>query len=544
MTEQRDRSFWHSAKKWLIAAGIACLIVAAGFFLAWQYFVSHYQPVIRELAIAYLQQRFDAQVELGDLQVDLPEFSPVQLILLRGTGAMAHVQGNGLVVRRNGVAGLPPMFAAKSFSFDLDIGSLIWRPVKVPRVFVDGMEINVPPKEQRPESAVTQSDTKPAAAPQPNRLILKDAADIAIANLDIANSRLVILPRDSSRKPLEFPIHELHMQPLHANQAMAYQVKVDNPLPPGAVTSQGTFGPWNVKTPADSPMQGSYVFEHADLSVFNAIAGKLDSTGKFTGTLGAISVEGQATVPDFRLKRSGNPVPLTASFEALVDGENGNTTLRPVHARLGKTELTTSGTIMRREKEVRKAILLDVDIPKGDIQDLLRLSMKGDPFLTGSINLKARINIPPLTGKVQEKLILDGRFDVESGHFLSVNVQKVLDELSRRGQGKPSDHSIEDVFSSMKGDFHMEDQRIDFRSLTFGVPGAQVDLHGALGLEPDSLDFHGDIRLQARISDMVTGWKKWIARPIDPFFEKNGAGTFLRIKVGGSSKSPKFGLDR
>jgi hypothetical protein len=199
---------------------------------------------------------------------------------------------------------------------------------------------------------------------------------------------------------------------------------------------------------------------------------------------------------------------------------------------------------MRREKEVRKAILLDVDIPKGDIQDLLRLSMKGDPFLTGSINLKARINIPPLTGKVQEKLILDGRFDVESGHFLSVNVQKVLDELSRRGQGKPSDHSIEDVFSSMKGDFHMEDQRIDFRSLTFGVPGAQVDLHGALGLEPDSLDFHGDIRLQARISDMVTGWKKWIARPIDPFFEKNGAGTFLRIKVEGSSKSPKFGLDR
>jgi hypothetical protein len=95
----------------------------------------------------------------------------------------------------------------------------------------------------------------------------------------------------------------------------------------------------------------------------------------------------------------------------------------------------------------------------------------------------------------------------------------------------------------MDGVFHMEDQGITFSKLGFAVPGAQVDLHGALGLEPDSLDFHGSIKMQARISDMLTGWKKWIARPIDPFFEKNGAGTFLKIKVGGTSKSPTFGLD-
>jgi len=103
-------------------------------------------------------------------------------------------------------------------------------------------------------------------------------------------------------------------------------------------------------------------------------------------------------------------------------------------------------------------------MPSGDIQDLLRLAMKGGPFLTGDINLKARINIPPLTGPVKENLILDGRFDIESGHFRSVNTQKVLDELSRRGQGRPSDHSIDDVFSRMTGVFHMEDQRMAFQT--------------------------------------------------------------------------------
>jgi len=42
---------------------------------------------------------------------------------------------------------------------------------------------------------------------------------------------------------------------------------------------------------------------------------------------------------------------------------------------------------------------------------------------------------------------------------------------------------------------------------------------------------------------MVTGWKRWILKPVDPFFEKNGAGTFLRIKVDGTTAQPKFGLD-
>lgn len=530
-----------SARRWLIVSVAAGLIVAAGLFLASFFIASRYQPAIRELAVAYLEQRFDAQVELADLSVHLPEFSPLQLILARGRGAIAHVQGHGLVLRRNGFAGVPPMFAAKSFSFDLDLGSVISPPVMVPLVSVDGLDIYVPPKGQRPSSVA--STTAPAAPPKASRLALSEIADTVIAKLDIFNSRLVILPRDSSRAPLEFAIHELHMQPLRAGQAMAYQVTLDNPKPPGAVTSEGTFGPWNAKIPADSPLQGSYVFRHADLSVFHAIAGKLDSTGKFSGTLGAISAEGLATVPDFRLKRSGNPVPLTVNFQVLVDGQNGNTTLHPVRARLGRTDFVTSGVIMKHEKEARKAIQLDVDMPNGDVQDLLRLAMKGDPFLEGDINLKASITIPPLSGTVQEKLILDGRFAIESGHFTHVKVQNVLDELSRRAQGKPGDHSIDDVFSSMQGVFHMEDQRIAFESLGFGVPGAQVDLRGVLGLEPDSLDFHGAIRMQATISEMLPGWAKWLAKPIDPFFEKNGAGTYLKIKVGGSSKHPAFGLD-
>jgi len=41
----------------------------------------------------------------------------------------------------------------------------------------------------------------------------------------------------------------------------------------------------------------------------------------------------------------------------------------------------------------------------------------------------------------------------------------------------------------------------------------------------------------------MSGWKRWALKPADPFFSKNGAGTFLRIKVAGTAKEPKFGLN-
>jgi hypothetical protein len=84
---------------------------------------------------------------------------------------------------------------------------------------------------------------------------------------------------------------------------------------------------------------------------------------------------------------------------------------------------------------------------------------------------------------------------------------------------------------------------IRFRSLFFGVPGAKVDLAGSYDLQRDALDFHGTLKLQAKLSQTMTGWKRWALKPVDPFFEKEGTGTFFRIKVTGTSRAPKFGLD-
>ena len=91
------------------------------------------------------------------------------------------------------------------------------------------------------------------------------------------------------------------------------------------------------------------------------------------------------------------------------------------------------------------------------------------------------------------------------------------------------------------GDFKLDDGVIAFKDLAFGVNGADVSLNGSYDLDGDTLDFRGALKLQARVSQTMTGWKRWLLKPVDPFFAKNGAGTFLKIKVVGSSKAPKFG---
>jgi hypothetical protein len=139
--------------------------------------------------------------------------------------------------------------------------------------------------------------------------------------------------------------------------------------------------------------------------------------------------------------------------------------------------------------------------------------------------------------------VLDGTYDIARGDFLRDSVQDKVDELSRRGQGRPNDENIANVFSGMSGAFRLEDAVMTFSRLTFEVPGAAVAVHGQYRMDGDVLDFHGTLKLQAKVSQTLVGWKRWLAVPFDPFFEKNGAGTFLKIQIAGSAKNPKFGRD-
>jgi hypothetical protein len=518
-------------KKWLIA-----ITIAVGFGFVALVIVAHViarriDPYIRGQAILYLQQRFDSEAELASLRVRLPSTSPVKLLLNRGRGALVRVEGDGIVLRHKGRHDIPPMFVMKNFTCDVDLGTLFDTPKTVRSVTISGMEINIPPKGERPDLSDDQDDSAMNTG-------------VIVQDVVITTSVLSIIPKDQNKPPLRFDLHQIRLETVGTDVSMHYDAQLTNAKPPGEILSKGKFGPWAAEEPGDTPLAGEYTFDDADLGVFSGVAGILDSTGQFNGTLSSIEVQGQASVADFRLKKSGNRVPLKTRFEVLVDGTNGNTVLKPVHGTLGTTNFSTSGGIIKRETDAARGISLDVTMPKGNLRDVLSLAMKGSPFMEGRISLKAKIDIPPLTGKVREKLILDGRFDTSQAKFLRSKIQSRIDELSRRGQGQPQNEEIDEVVHGMAGAFHLEDEVMTFKALSFAVPGAGVDLSGNYNLDNDMLDFHGALKLQAKVSETMSGWKRWVLKPVDPFFSKNGAGTFIRIQVHGTAKDPQFGRER
>ena len=67
--------------------------------------------------------------------------------------------------------------------------------------------------------------------------------------------------------------------------------------------------------------------------------------------------------------------------------------------------------------------------------------------------------------------------------------------------------------------------------------GVLTDLRAA------RLDFTGDVRLQAHVSQTMTGAKRVLLKPVDPLLARHHAGTYLPVNVKGTREHPEIKLD-
>jgi hypothetical protein len=545
-------------RKWLIGSGVLVLLLAGGAFFAYRQakeLSTQWEPMARQQLIEYLEKRFDSSVEVGKLDFQVPALSPWEVWRQGVKGRILKVWGENFKLRWKRRTDIPPMIEFRRVTFDVDLGSLYEGPKIIQLVTLEGLRITMPPKGQRPTAGSKKPDQdktiadvkKPDVDPalQPGAEPQRQGLGVVVQKIVADGAFFQILPRNPKKLPLEFDLYKLTLTSQGEGKPLAFTTEMTNPKPPGLIISSGYFGPWNKEDPRRSAVEGVYKFEKADLGVFKGIAGILDSTGKYSGVIEEINAEGECRVPDFRLTLSGNPVPLKVKYTALVDGTDGDTYLRPVQATLGKTPLTAQGEVVHIEGRKGRSIRLDVTMNNGHIEDVLRLAMKGqNNFLDGRINLKTKLDLPPGDVPVEKKLNFAGEFTIDEANFTSSAVQDKIDTLSRKGQGKPKDPTIENVPAKFRGAFRMANGKIDFDPVTFNVPGAMVRLNGFYETEGAVIDLRGSLRLEAKVSETFGGWKKFVLKPIDPLFSKNGAGTFLRIAVTGTKDDVKFGLDR
>jgi hypothetical protein len=360
------------------------------------------------------------------------------------------------------------------------------------------------------------------------------------------HSHVIIGTAKPDKDPKDFELDHIVMHNVGPNAPWAYDATLVNAIPHGDIHAKGTFGPWVNESPGNSTVTGKYTFEHADLNTIEGIGGMLSSVGEFNGQLNRIEVDGATETPDFSLDTANHKMALHTKFHAIVDGTSGDTYLQPVDARLGRSDFTCRGAVIN-VKGKGHIIDLDANVPNGRIQDFLELSVKTQPVvMTGLLGMKTKLHIRPGTKSVLQRTGLRGRFALREIHFTNPEVQDKVDMLSLRAQGDPKDAKpgAEDVWSQMKGQFVMENSRLQFRQLDYALPGGRIRLSGVYSLDGDEFNFSGTVRTHARLSQMVASkWKSLLLKPVDPFFKKDGAGAEIPVKVTGTKGAPKFGLD-
>jgi hypothetical protein len=185
-----------------------------------------------------------------------------------------------------------------------------------------------------------------------------------------------------------------------------------------------------------------------------------------------------------------------------------------------------------------------VKLDKARIEDMLTMAVKDSkPLMTGALQMTTKFLLPPGETDVVERLRLDGRFAIARARFTKIDVQARINELSHRARAKNAEEAKDNVVSNFQGRFKLANGTITLPDLTFEAPGAKVQLAGQFALKPETLDFKGQLLMDAKISQTVGGFKGLLLKVVDPIFKKDGGGSAIPIRIGGTVKEPSFGLD-
>ncbi len=517
-----------SVTRWIVISVVAGLLLTIGIVVTAAR-IPLSSKALRDRVVEGLAERLDADVELSSLTMRL-------LPRLRA-------QGSSLVVYHKGRRDVPPMIVVEAFTIDAGLLEL-WR-LHVSRVTLDGLQINIPPGDTRRELKAERAGRDPTtpateddAAKGPS-LARQVVIDVLVADA----ATLTILRSDPAKPPRVWTLNTLRMSSVGATQAVPFTANITNAIPPGQVDTEGAFGPYNRDNPGQSPILGGFTFNDADLGVFKGIDGTLSANGSYGGTLEVLETRGETTTPNFSLTMVGHEVPLTANYHAVVDATNGDTRLERVEATVLGTSFVATGGVFEIEGVKGREVRVDVDMTAGRIEDMMRLAVKTPkPPMTGALTLQAKLLIPPGPVDVVEKMRLDGAFNIEGGRFSDAGVQGQVTNLSRKASGKKDEQPHPRVTSDFSATFKIADGRLALNDLTFDIPGAIVALDGQYALRQETLAFSGNLYMDAKVSQMVSGFKSLLLKAVDPVFRKQGR-TVIPIKVSGTRNAPKFGLD-
>jgi len=417
--------------------------------------------------------------------------------------------------------GVPPLITIPKLTIQTSFLGLLMKHVS--HIQSDGMTVFIPPQKF------------PGKFHSDSNAIIDD--------LLFQNATLQFGSRNRGQPPLKFAIHECLLRHVGGTGSVAFRVSLSNPQPPGEIEASGRLGPWHLASTSQTPVSGNYTFQHADLGVFDGIAGILSSSGTFEGTLKKLGVHGTTETPDFEVTHSGHKTRLKNRFDAVVNALSGDVTLDQVDSMFRDTRVMTNGTIARRPPDERRITELDMLVRNGRIQDILGLFVS-DPRapMAGVTSLRAHVFLPADQRQFLSRVELHGDFGIDEGKFTTQTTQQDVNKLSAESLGQ-SDNNPATVLSNLKGHADVKDGVAHFFNLSFGIPGASAEMHGTYNLISEAIDLHGVLKMDTSVSHTAHGPKALLLKFMDPFFKRKPKGSAVPIKITGTYDKPSFGLD-
>jgi hypothetical protein len=406
------------------------------------------------------------------------------------------------------------------------------RRLTLVRIF--NMHVTVPPSEPgkpNPIMPLTYSGHAKASV-----VIDRTIADGAI---------LDFLSKDPGKKPFHLVIDKLRLDGIGNNEPMFYRTIISNQMPPGKIQSTGVFGTWNPNNPGSTPVRGTYRFDNANLLSFGGVSGTLFSTGKFSGTLSHINVDGTTDVPNFKVTDTSHTRRLTAEFKAMVDGTKGDTYLNDVTAHFDRTTVSVKGSVAGQEGQNGKFVKLDMMEQAGRIEDLLDLFISAKvPQMTGDVTFRGHFELPPGPAAFVRRMKLEGDFGA-SGKFTDKETEADVTRLSDSAEKKhkPEPENPQTVVSDLKGHAVAVNGVARLSHLSFTVPGATATLDGTYNLMNYAVDLHGTLVTTGQPGDATTGFKSFLVKAISPLFKKRHSEKIVPFKLTGKYGNINCGLD-
>lgn len=514
---------WGLALAALVLAGAAVAAVVGGRLSR------DVEPRMRQEVERWLSARLNSDVQLESFAVQL---RPV-----------LRVEGRNLVLRLKNRPDLPPFITIARISGSGGVTRL--RAKRLTEVRLEGLQITVPPGRKADLEDLRQAGRLAAPAPATVDGDALPAPPFTIERLVAESARVIVMPRDPARDALEWDIRNLVMEPFTLDAATPFTATIDTPLPSDRASVTGSVGPFPREAFDQLPIAAEYRFA-GDVGALPGLDGKIEAHGSILGTLERLATNGAMSSPAIGLRgRDTGRLAMSGQFEAVLDGTNGDLFLTRVETTLADSTFETSGRVLRQRGTRGRHVTLAVKTPaRADVADVLRLLVDGaHPPMNGRLTLDATLDLPPGDTALLERLTVEGRFALSRLRFANADVQAKVDELSRRGQGRPSELSIAQVPADMRGRVRLRRQQLSLSSVVFTAPGATIAAAGGYGLDSEQLRFRGVAKLAATMSRTLTGAPRFLMRPIDPLFNRQGAGTRLVVDVRGTRAAPVVDFD-